>query len=129
MCVVEAVNAVTEFMDLNQQKIKGNYYTQQLINQGKESENNAAIVRQEGIEKARREKLNAILNMAKTKTNAASNNLALSSETVLNLEQDNLQEGKLNALNTLKSSERKAEQYINSANNYYQKAALNSYHD
>ena len=127
MCVVEIADAVGGIINLNQQKTIGKYRTLQLINQGKEAENNAAIVRQEGIETARKQKLNAILNMAKTKTNAAANNLAMSSETVLNLENDDIMHGNLNAEETLKKSERRAEQYIKTANNYYQNAALNSF--
>ena len=64
--------------------------------------------------------------MGTTRTNAAAGNLASSSDTVLNLLQDNIQEGNLNASDTLKKSERQAKQYISSANNFYQNAALNS---
>lgn len=133
MCIVEITeiaaqsgNLIAGVLSLNQKKAEGMYKTQQIINQGKEAENNAAMIRQESIETARRQKLNSILNMAKTKTNAAANNLALSSETVLNLEQDDIMQGNLNASATLKNSEEKAKRYINSANMFYQNASLNS---
>ena len=84
------------------------------------------MIRQEGIEKARREKLNAILNMNNIKTKAAASNLSLASESVMNMIDDEKIKGENNALSTLNNSENRSKKYINMANSYYQNASLNS---
>ena len=102
MCVLEIAGGVLkEYQQINYQKKLGNYQSSLMILQGKQAEQEAAYQRQEGIEEARRQKLNAILRMGDKKTAIAGRNIALSSQTALNTVEDEKINGELNALTTL----------------------------
>lgn len=109
------------------QKEVNNYNIQMLEQQAKISERNAAYERQEGINEARKQRLKAIQNMNAQKVAIASGNIMLSSSTALSLVDDEKLNGELNALDILNSSERRSQNYLDSAKNYYQRAGLQSY--
>ncbi len=116
-----------QYQDINYQRQVGNYQAALMLEQGRQAEREAAYQRQEGIEEARRQKLNAILKMGDKKAAIAARNIALSSQTALNTVDDEKLNGELNALTTLKNSERKAQTYIDRANDYYRNAQLQSF--
>ncbi len=134
MCVLEIAGGVLavsgllkEYQQINYQKKLGNYQAALMLSQGKQAEQEAAYQRQEGIEEARRQKLNAILKMGDKKTAIAGSHIALSSQTALNAVEDEKINGELNALTTLKKSEHSAQAYIERANDYYRNAGLKSF--
>lgn len=124
---VNVVTAVVEVKEIQTQRAESKYQTQLLTKQAKKAESDAAYVRQEGIEEARRKKLNSILNMGKEKTTLAAGNIALSSQMSINLIDDEKLNGELDALITLKDSEQKAQNYIYNAEQYYSNAGLTSF--
>ncbi len=134
MCIVEIAMATSEAISLvnSIQSVKADkeaalYSANMSIQQAKIAERNAAYSRQEGIEDAREERLRAIQNMGKVKTDIASGNIMLLSSTALNLTEDEYQEGELNALQIMKSSEHQAQSYLDSAQRYYSNASLQTY--
>ena len=134
MCVYEAteiinaissvVQTVVKVQEIRIEKAENEYNAQMMVSKAKRAENQAAYERQEGIEDARKQRLNAILTSADTKVEIASGNLGVSSMTSLNLLQDDKEEGERDAEKTLRTSEYKASNYIDSANNYYKQSAL-----
>ena len=100
---------------------------EQNIQQAKIAERNAAYERQEGIEDARHKKLKAIQNMEGIKTQLASGNILTSSETSLNLMDDEKLSGEIDALKLIDNAERRAQSYLNSAQNLYFNAGLREY--
>ena len=108
-------------------KNEAEYQTEILKTEAKQAEEQAAEERQSGIEEARRTRLKTILNMSEIKTDVASSNVLLSSPTAINLIADEKLNGELDALITLKDSEKKAESYLRQSQKYYQNAALKSY--
>ena len=135
MCVVEVVMAVSQMAGtlingigaLREEKAQNKYQTNLLLSEAKYAEQDAVYERQEGIEQARREKLNSILNMAEKKSGIAANNIALSSGTALNVLESEKLNGELDALTTLKNSERRADLQMRTAIKYYNQAELQSY--
>lgn len=109
------------------EKKAAKHQTEVLISQAKKAERNAAIERQEGIDEARREKLDAILNMSEQKATIAASNLATTSQTSLNIMDDEKLNGELEALTTMKDAQRRSDAYLDSAEKYYNEAALNSF--
>lgn len=103
------------------------FQAEQNIKQAQIAERNAAYERQEGIDEARRQKLKAIQNMGVIKTNLASGNIYSSSETALNLADDEKFSGEMEALKLIDSSEKRAQVYFDSAQNYYARASLNKF--
>ena len=131
MCVMQTLSAASEivsmlgqFQSVRAEKAAGEYNAQQMIQQAKADERNAAYERQEGIENARKERLKAIQNMGNIKSHIAAGNLMTNSSTALNLINDEKINGDLNALDLLNSSEKRAQSYIDSANRKYQSASL-----
>ena len=108
-------------------KNESEYQTEILKTEAKYAEEQAADERQTGIEEARRTRLKTILKMSEIKTDIASSNVLLSSPTAINLVSDEKLNGELDALITLKNTEKKAENYINQSKKYYQNAALKSF--
>ena len=108
-------------------KQEAEYQTQILENEAKMAEEQAADERQSGIEEARKTRLKAILNMSEIKTDIATGNILLSSPTAINLVSDEKLNGELDALITLKNSEKKSENFIQQSQRYYQNAALKSF--
>ena len=131
MCVVTglaiaqvAVSAINSYQQANALKYQSEIEAKSLIEKGKIAERNAAIERQEGIEEARNQKLSSILNMQKEKTLFASNNILTSSQTSINVFDSEKIGGELNALNTIKKADGRSDKYLQTANDYYQKASL-----
>ena len=139
MCVIDDVaniistssgmigNVITGMSNLKLQKAQGIYKTNLMLLEAKQAEKDAAYERQEGIEQARKERLNSILNMGAKKAAFAASNIAVSSQTALNAVDDEKLNGELSALTTLKTSERRAQSYSDRAISLYNNAALNSF--
>lgn len=137
MCIFEAIDiastvinmaaTVVEVKSAYEEKKSAEHQTEVLVSQAKKAERNAAIERQEGIEEARRKKLNAILNMSEQKASIAASNLATSSQTSLNLIDDEKLNGELEALTTIKEAEHRYDSYLDSASKYYNEASLQSF--
>lgn len=135
MCTIASIiyavgtvaTAVTSAKSAYNQKVIGDYQTKLITNEAKIAENNAKYELQEGIEESRRKKLQSILNMGEQKSNIAAGNIALSSQTAINILDDEKLNGELDALNTLKSSEHRAESYFQQADKLYANAGLNSF--
>ena len=125
--VLKATNIGKALNTLEENRRMGNYQATLMMEQGRQAERETAYQRQEGIEEARRKKLNAILKMGDKKAAIAARNIALSSQTALNLVDDEKLNGELNALTTLKKSEYTAKAYMDRANDYYRKAGLQSF--
>lgn len=125
--VATAFKAVEFFQDTQIAKAQSEFEAKEQIRQAKIAENQAVVERQEGIEEARRQKLSSILNMQKEKTIFASGNIATTSQTALNIYEEEETSGELTALNTLKKSESVSDNYLLKANDYYRKASLNSF--
>ena len=121
------VVAAVEIKEIQTQKAESEYQTELYTKQAKKAEKDAAYVRQEGIEEARRKRLQSILNMGEEKTNLAAGNIGLSSQMAINIVDDEKLNGELDALTTLKDSEREAQQYMDRAEQYYEKAGLASF--
>lgn len=121
------VVAAVEIKEIQTQKAESEYQTEFLTKQAKKAEKDAAYVRQEGIEEARRKRLQSILNMGEEKTNLAAGNIGLSSQMAINIVDDEKLNGELDALTTLKDSEREAQKYMDRAEQYYAQAGLTSF--
>ncbi len=137
MCTVEmaligaftALQTVKNIQNTNYDNVRTKYKNQILSLNAKQSLANAAYERQEGIEQARQKKLNYILNMGKEASKFAAGNIALSSQTAINAIDDYKLNGELDALNTIKNSEKRAQSYERQAQQYYQNAALNTFNN
>ncbi len=134
MCVVEAIQSSSlvartafQIQSARAEKKAGLFASQQIIQQAKISERNAAIERQEGIENARKERLKAIQNMASVKTNVAAGNILTSSASSLALIDDEKTKGDLNAVDILNDSEKRSQAYLDSAMQQYNNAALHTF--
>ena len=103
------------------------YQAEQNIVQAKIAERNAVYERQEGIEDAREKRLNAIKNIGTKMAVTASGNIMTSSETALNIFDDEKLSGEIDALKQIDSSEKRAQSYMDSAQYYYANAALKTY--
>lgn len=124
--VVNVVNAVVQVQEARVEKAEHEYNAQLYSAQAKKTEDRATTELQEGIEKARRQRLNAILNASEQKTLIASGNLGLTSQTSLNIVDDEKLNGELDALTTMKTAQQKYTTYIDRANQYYANAELSS---
>lgn len=122
-----ALSATSNAISSSAEKKVEKYNIQMIEQQAKIAERNAAYERQEGIDDARRQRLKAIQNMNAQKTAIASGNIMLSSSTALSLFDYEKLNGELNAIDILNSSERRAQSYLDSAENYYQRAGLQSF--
>ena len=124
--VVSAFRVVDIFQDARAIKVQSEAESKALIEDAKTAKKQAAVERQEGIEESRRQKLSSILNMQKEKTLFASNNIATTSQTALNIFDDQKLNGELSALNTISESEKRSDKYLQTANDYYKQASLTS---
>ena len=121
------VVAAVEIKEIQTQKAESEYQTELYTKQAEKAEKDAAYVRQEGIEEARRKRLQSILNMGEEKTSLAAGNIGLSSQMAINIVDDEKLNGELDALTTLKDSEREAQKYMDRADQYYSQAGLASF--
>ena len=121
------VVAAVEIKEIQTQKAESEYQTELYTKQAEKAEKDAAYVRQEGREEARRKRLQSILNMGEEKTSLAAGNIGLSSQMAINIVDDEKLNGELDALTTLKDSEREAQKYMDRAEQYYAQAGLTSF--
>ncbi len=121
------VVAAVEIKEIQTQKAESEYQTELYTKQAKKAEKDAVYVHQEGIEEARRKRLQSILNMGEEKTSLAAGNIGLSSQMAINIIDDEKLNGELDALTTLKDSEREAQKYMDRAEQYYEQAGLASF--
>ena len=127
---VVAATATSTAVTLSQvsaQKKTAAYQIEKQKKEAKKAEMQAAYERQEGVEEARKQKLNAILSMADEKAQFAGSNIALSSSTVLNLENDAKINSELDALTTQQDAERRAQAYMDRRNSLYANTALTAF--
>lgn len=124
---IEIFRAVEIYQEVQATKTQGKMDAGSLLKEAETAKKQAAVEKQEGVEEARRQKLSSILNMAQEKTLFASNNIATSSQTALNVLSDEKLNGELTALNTIKKADERSDKYIEMANDYYKKASLVSF--
>lgn len=133
MAIASAAAAATStavgLSQASAQKKTAAFQMEEAKKQAQKAELEAAYERQEGVEDARRQKLSAILKMSDTKVKMAGNNIALSSSTVLNMENDAKINSELDALTTQNNAEKKAQSLIDKRNSLYQNAALISFNN
>lgn len=122
--IVNVVNAVVQVQEARQDKAESEYNAKMYNSQAKKAENMATTELQTGIEDARRQKLNAILNASEEQAVIASGNISVSSQTSLNIADDEKLNGELNALTTMKTAQQRYASYIDKANQYYANAEL-----
>ena len=115
----DAVNANADIKEANQ---KIDY----MRKQAKNAEDKASYVRQKGIEDARDKKLKSILEMGDTSTNIAAGNIALTSGTAINVLDSQKMNGEIEASSVLESANRRADDYMFQAQDYYNNAQLTS---
>ena len=124
-----ATSAAVALSEVSAQKKVAAFEVEQAKKKAKKAEMEAAYARQEGVESARKEKLNAILSMANDKAKMAGGNIAMSSGLVLNMENENKINSELEALTTKKNAERKAQNYLDKSDDIYANAALKSFNN
>lgn len=137
MCTVDdaisAVVGVVEVIGMVQhnkaETAKSKYRIEVLNQQAQTAKKEAVNTRQEGIEESRRKKLKSILLMNEEAARYAANNIALSSQTAVNSIDDYKLNGELDALNTIKNYEKRAQSYERQAQQYYQNAALTAFNN
>ena len=103
------------------------FQIEQSERQAKIAERNAIYERQAGIDEARHQRLKSIQNMQNIRTRIAAGNVATSSETALNLFDDEKLSGEADALKLIDTSEKRAETQMNNAQNLYLNAKLTKY--
>jgi len=108
-------------------KAESKYQASLAVQQAEKAKKDAAYERQTGIEEARNQRLQAILNMGEEKTNIAAGNISNNSQTALNILDDSKLNGELDALTTLKKSDKRANDIMFNSDNYYSAAALTSF--
>lgn len=124
--VANAVSAAVKVQEARVEKAQYEYESELYTSHAKKLENRATTELQNGIEKARKQRLNAILDGAEQTAIIASGNLGVTSQTSLNIVDDEKLNGELDALTTLKTAEQKYSTYIDKANQYYANAELSS---
>lgn len=134
MCVVEIASAAAGVVSIAAQiqsakaeKAAGEYSAKQSMQQAQIAERNAAYERQQGIEDARQKRLNAIQNMGRQKADIAAGNISMSSATAMDVLDYEKSMGELDAINIINDSERKSQSYLDSAQQYYSNASLQSF--
>lgn len=120
-------NAIYQERKSNTEKAIGEYQTNMLIKQAKKEEEKAKDEYQTGVEESRQAKLKSILRMGTNKAQIAGANIALTSSTALNLQQDEKYLGELESLNIFQQHKKNADAYLESSSNYYDKASLQSF--
>ncbi len=121
------LSAVSGIYSAKSQKAAAEYQADLTVQQAEKAEKDAAYERQTGIEEARNQRLQAILDMGDEKAAFAAGNIAVSSQTALNAVDDARLNGELEALTTLRESERTADNYIFQAEQLYANAGLTSF--
>ncbi len=131
MCIMDALAYISPtFGEIRTQREEYKamkYRNEQLLEEAKAANENAARERQEGIEEARTKKLQAILNMGKNTSKMASNNIATSSVSLLNLNKDEKLNAELEALSTLRNYNNRADNYERQADKIYSDYSLGKF--
>ena len=108
------------------QKEIESYENEQIIQAAKREEEKASEEIQEGVEEARNKRLQTILSMDKEKAAFAAGNLATSSLTLNEINEDEKAMNELSVLKTMNDAERRARNNLIQADKYYTNAALNT---
>ena len=124
---VQGLDLVNSIYQIESQKAIGKFNEKLARQKAQIAEKDAAYERQKGIEDSREAKLKAIQNMASVKADIAGGNIMTSSSTALNLIEDEKQEGELEALKIIDSSEKASESYLRKAKDYYADASWTSF--
>lgn len=122
--VVEAASAVIEWQEISNSKKEARYKAESLVKEAQIAEEQAGVERQEGIEEARQKRLQAILNMGEVKTATAAGNIAISSQSTLNLLDTEKLNGELDALSTISEANKASDSYLQKADKLYSQAQL-----
>lgn len=123
---VGALSAVSGLYGQNQKIKQQNYQIRQNMSNALTSEKQAKIEMQDGIEESRRAKLQSILATGDLNSKIAAGNIGLNSMTALNLAETEKMNGEYNSLSLFKTSNGRADSYMNRAQSYYQNAQLTS---
>lgn len=121
---MQSVKTAIQMKASFEERSAAKYQIDILRHDAKQSLQDAADERQSGLEESRRKRLQSILNMEKEKANIAAGNIALSSSTARNIISDEKEKGELDALLTINSSEKSAQNYTRQSKKYYQNASL-----
>ncbi len=121
------ISAATAAYSASTQKAAAKYQANLYVQEAEKAKTDAAYERQTGIEEARNQRLQAILNMGDAKAAIAAGNIATSSQTAVNIIDDEKLNGELEALTTLRDSEKRAQDYLYQADQYYAQAGLTSF--
>ena len=122
-----AIFAVAKVRERNIKKAVEEYQTNQIIQEAHKLEDSAAEVRQEALENVREKRLQTILAMGQEKSSFAAGNLAASSMTLFDINNDEEQKSDLESLKIMNSAERKAKNYLLQADNKYSSAELKAF--
>ncbi len=126
MCVIEAIDIASSVLSTAVNIKKAKDQTGAMVQQAQVLRDNAAIERQTGLEEARKIKLKSILKMGEVKAQSAAGNIATSSGTTLNAIDTEKLNGDMEALSTVKRSERNAKKYISQSDLLLKKARMNN---
>ncbi len=121
------LSAAISVQQIQTQKTVAKYQVQQMEAEAEHNKRLAEKEREEGIEEARNKRLQAILKMGDSTAKLAAGNLASSSVTLLNVNDQHKLNGELEALNTLNTTENNAENREFQAEKLYSNAALTSF--
>lgn len=127
MAAAGLITAAASAYSASTEKAAAKYQSELYVKDAEKAKSDAAYERQTGIEDARNKRLQAILNMGEAKTTIASGNIATSSQTALNIIDDEKLNGELDALTTIRNSEKKAQDYLYQSDQYYAQAGLTSF--
>ena len=122
-----AVSAAISLSQSAAQKQAAAYQIEQQKKEAQKAEMEAAYERQEGVETARKQKLDSILKTGRERVKTAAGNIALSSSLAINLEEESSLNSELDALNTQNKAESRAQKLIDKRNSLYADAELTSY--
>ncbi len=121
------VAAAVSAQQIQTQRTVAKYQVRQMEEQAERNKKNAEKQRNDGLEEARNKRLQSILRMGDSKAKMAAGNLASSSVTLLNVNEQQKLNGELEALNVLEDAEYNAENSEFQAEKLYTNAALTSY--
>lgn len=125
--VGEVVKTVVAVQKVRNAKAESEYSAEVMEYEAKKAETKATEERQTGIEDARKQRLNAILNIADEKSGIAASNLSVNSQTSLNIFDDEKLNSEIDAMTTLKNANKRSDAYLDTSESYYRDAELTSF--
>lgn len=125
--VVNLINTAIQVHEIKVERAESKYNAEVMMQEAKQAKTQAAEERQDGIEDARKQRLNAILNIAERKGDIAASNLDVNSQTALNIYDDEKLNGEINALTTIRNANKRSDAYLQTANKYFREAELTSF--